>query len=86
MNEKKLIRNAIKCNHCGDIIESTYTHDFKFCKCGTVAVDGGLSYTRRVFTNSPNDFTDLSEYSKVEEEQYDLEPIDGGSYDNLIED
>ena len=26
---KKIIVNKIMCNHCGDIIESTYTHDYK---------------------------------------------------------
>ena len=57
----KIIVNKIKCNKCGDIIESTHRHDFKYCKCGAVAVDGGKSYLRRCFTNSPNDFTDLSE-------------------------
>lgn len=35
--QKKIIRNRIKCNHCKDIIESTYRHDFKWCKCGKVA-------------------------------------------------
>lgn len=85
MNEKKLIRNAIQCVNCRDIIESKHTHDFKWCKCGTVAVDGGLSYARRCFKNSPNDFIDLSEYGKVEEEKFDLEPIDNNGYDNLIE-
>lgn len=72
MNEKKLIRNAIQCNHCGDIIESKYTHDFKFCKCGMVAVDGGLSYARRVFKNSPSDFIDLSEWEDVEVEKIEI--------------
>ena len=62
---KKLIKNAIKCNHCGDIIVSQHTHDFKWCKCGTVAVDGGLSYTKRCYKNSLNDFTDLSEYQEI---------------------
>ncbi len=38
---KKIIRNRIKCKKCGEIIESTSRHDFKFCKCGAVAVDGG---------------------------------------------
>ena len=65
MNEKKLIKNAIKCNNCGDIIESKYTHDFKFCSCRTVSVDGGLSYAKRSFKNSPLDFTDLSEWQDV---------------------
>ena len=65
MNEKKLIRNAIKCNHCGEVIESKHTHDFRECKCGTVYVDGGLSYCRVGFKNSPNDFTDMCEYEEV---------------------
>ena len=67
MNEKKLIKNVIKCNHCGDIIESKHRHDFKFCKCGTVAVDGGLNYERRLFKNSPDDFTNLSEWKEDED-------------------
>lgn len=62
MHEKRLVKNIIKCVHCGDIIESKHTHDFKWCKCGTVSIDGGLSYTKRSFMNSPNDFIDLSEW------------------------
>ena len=73
MNEKKLIKNIIKCNHCGDVIESKHRHDFKFCKCGTVAIDGGLSYTRRIFKNSLNDFIDLSEWEYEEEYELDCE-------------
>lgn len=69
MSEKKLIRNAIQCTHCNDVIESKRTHEFKWCKCGTVAVDGGLSYARRCFKNSPNDFMDLSEWEEVEENE-----------------
>ena len=68
MNNKKLIRNAIKCNHCGDIIESKHRHDFKECKCGAVFIDGGLDYCRVDFKNSPNDFENLSEYEEVKYE------------------
>ncbi len=39
--------NKIRCNKCGDTIESTSVYDFKFCKCGAVAVDGGHDYLRR---------------------------------------
>ena len=46
---KKILVNRIRCNKCGDIIESTHRHDFKFCKCGAVAVDGGHDYLRRSF-------------------------------------
>lgn len=59
---RKLKRNAIKCKHCGDVIESTYGHDFKWCSCKMVAVDGGKGYTRRLFTNSLEDFEELSEW------------------------
>lgn len=60
----KIIKNAIQCKKCGDIIESKYTHDFKFCSCGACAVDGGHSYLKRVWKESMNDFIDMSEYEK----------------------
>ncbi|MCH5325471.1 MAG: hypothetical protein J1E39_09705 [Eubacterium sp.] len=44
---KKIIRNAIRCKKCGDIIESKSVHDFKTCSCGAVSVDGGHEYLRR---------------------------------------
>ena len=61
---QKIIRNVIKCNHCGDIIESVTRHDCKHCACGLVYVDGGFDYLRRGFTNGPEDYTDLSEVSE----------------------
>lgn len=64
---EKIFRNRIKCNLCGDIIESQYTHEFVTCKCGCCAVDGGLEYRRRCYTNSLDDFTDLSEYEKIDD-------------------
>ncbi len=64
---KRIIRNAIQCKHCGEIIESKSVHDFKTCKCGKVFVDGGHEYLRRGYTNSAEeDFIDLSETIEVE--------------------
>lgn len=57
-----IIRNMIKCKKCGDIIESTSVHDFKYCSCGAVAVDGGKNYLRRC--GNPDDFKEMSEVSK----------------------
>ena len=51
--------NKIRCNKCGEIIESKSVHDFKFCKCGAVAVDGGKDYLRRC--GNREDWEDLSE-------------------------
>lgn len=53
---KTEISNKIQCNICADIIESTYTHDFKWCSCKNCAVDGGKDYFRRLGSN----FTELS--------------------------
>jgi len=50
-------KNKIKCKTCGDIIESKYRHDYKKCKCGLVAVDGGEDYCRRSFpSGNPDDW------------------------------
>ena len=54
-----IVRNAIRCNICGDEIESTHRHDYVECKCGACAVDGGHDYLRRCF-KSPDCFTDIS--------------------------
>ncbi len=51
-----ILQNEIKCNECGDQIYSQYRHDFKHCKCGAVAVDGGQEYLRRL----GSDYTELS--------------------------
>lgn len=38
--------NKIRCKKCNDIIESIHVHDFKYCKCGSVFIDGGKFYNR----------------------------------------
>lgn len=48
----KIIRNAIQCLKCSEVIVSKHVHDFKWCKCGSVAVDGGLDYCKRVGDNA----------------------------------
>lgn len=69
--KKKIVSNKIRCKHCDDIIESKYTHDFKWCKCGEVAIDGGLSYTKRMCPSAPleDHIEDLSEYGEVLEDE-----------------
>ena len=61
---EKIKINKIRCKRCGDIIESKTVHDFKFCMCGAVAVDGGKEYLRRCFINTEDDYEELSEYEK----------------------
>ena len=54
-----VIKNAIKCKKCGEVIESVSLHDFKICPCGACAVDGGHEYLRRS-APSLDAFIDLS--------------------------
>ena len=56
---QKIIKNAIQCKLCGEIIESKHRHDYVECKCGTCAVDGGHEYLRRSY-KSKDCYTDLS--------------------------
>ena len=55
----KIIKNAIRCNICGDEIESKYRHDYVSCSCGACAVDGGHDYLRRTYKDKES-YTDLS--------------------------
>lgn len=63
----RIIRNAIRCNICGDVIESTYRHDYVICRCGACAVDGGHDYLRRSFKEK-GCYTDLSEVERDPEQ------------------
>ena len=46
------------------IIESIHCHDFKFYKCGVVAVDGGHDYLRRC--GELDDYEELSVTDNIE--------------------
>ncbi len=60
--ERFLIRNAIQCLNCNDIIESTFRHNYIMCSCGGCAVDGGLDYIRTGCRDGI-DFVELYMYS-----------------------
>ena len=45
---RKAISNEAECRLCGDQIFSGHRHDYKECKCGAIAIDGGLDYIRWV--------------------------------------
>ena len=59
----KIIRNAIRCNLCGDEIESKHRHDFVFCSCRACFADGGSEYLRR----GGESYTELSEVEQQED-------------------
>ncbi len=61
----RIIRNALRCKKCNDVIESHHRHDFVQCQCGAIFVDGGHDYLRS--GGSPEDFESLIEYEAQEE-------------------
>mgnify|MGYP000724009172 CR=1 FL=1 len=55
-----IISNRARCKLCEDVIESVHRHDFRYCRCGEIFVDGGKEYLRRGANNFAN-FEELSE-------------------------
>ena len=62
---RKIIKNAIQCKICEDIIESTYRHEYVQCSCGACSVDGGLDYLRRGFKDK-DCYIDLSQTEEID--------------------
>jgi len=58
---RRLIRNAIKCTKCGEVIVSRHVHDFVSCLCGAVSADGGLEYAKRL----GDTYIELAEYAPL---------------------
>lgn len=67
----RLIFNAVQCAKCDDVVVSTHRHDFRYCKCGAIAVDGGLDYLKR--SGDIYNCKDLSESEEYEREEHDWE-------------
>lgn len=64
-----VVTNKAQCKLCGDVIESKHRHDFKWCKCGEIAVDGGKSYIKRAAKNLGS----IIELSETYDEPYESE-------------
>lgn len=60
---EKIIVNKAKCKKCGDIIESKEVNDFKRCTCGSIAIDGGQEYIKRV--GNKDDIIELAKFKNI---------------------
>ena len=65
---KKIIKNAIQCKKCGEVIQSRHVHDFVTCQCGACSVDGGHDYLRRLYEED-GCFIELSEFEETPKEK-----------------
>jgi len=57
-------RHAIQCKKCLETIESKHIHDFKYCTCMAVGIDGGISTGNRIL-GSLSDIEDRSMYCAI---------------------
>lgn len=78
----KILRNQIQCLTCGDIIVSTHRHDYKWCSCGTVCVDGGDAYLRRVGDSSQ--YEEQTLYRALTEEEQLSQAAQEAAWDRFI--
>lgn len=69
-----IVSNRARCRKCNTVIESVSRHDFCFCNCGSIFVDGGHDYLRR--GGDLENFEDLSvvEESKPEDVKASKKP------------
>lgn len=51
---------AIKCSKCHELVYSRARHDYNFCSCGSVGIDGGRSYTKVSFTDKVPDMHEVT--------------------------
>jgi hypothetical protein len=64
--EKERYHDGVKCDSCGDIIISTFRHDYCHCSCGESFVDGGKEYIRCGVKSSPVRIDYLNKNAVVE--------------------
>lgn len=62
VEKQVILSNQVVCLKCGTRPFSANRHDFRYCKCRAVAVDGGTEYLRRLWTGGPAEevFSELS--------------------------
>jgi hypothetical protein len=54
-------KHAVYCKKCQDTIESIYHHDFKYCSCKSVGIDGG-TLVGNSYVGNPADMELRDEY------------------------
>lgn len=62
--------NSLVCNKCGDRIFSRARHDFRWCSCKSIFVDGGFEYFKFGWTNLEDFIREEFEINNTKEELY----------------
>ena len=69
-----MYRNAVQCAKCKDIIHSKHRHDFVYCSCKSIYIDGGMDYLRA--GGDPENFIGLGHLTDEEFEEYKCHTVD----------
>lgn len=64
---KKIIRNAVTCNNCGDMLRSKELYDYRVCSCRSVKISGGFNRLDR-FSPEAN-YTEQSLFWEIKEDK-----------------
>ena len=59
--------DALECNNCHSVIFSRARHDFRWCACKRIAIDGGFDYCK--ISGNPQDVGYVSFELDVTKEQ-----------------
>lgn len=76
---------TVKCPTCKEIIYSRANHDFKYCSCGEIFVDGGLDHIRIGGKDLVAIVTSTIEIDATEKELYDDWNYNKNKYGRVIE-
>lgn len=49
-----IVATGLMCPKCDDIIFSRANHDYHYCTCGSISIDGGFEYLRFGWANDIN--------------------------------
>ena len=60
----RIFENKVQCAKCLDFLVSRRVHDFVSCRCGSVSIDGGTEYLRRIYQDE-RDFIELTTYEEA---------------------
>lgn len=71
----KLIKNAVKCWLCEEVIVSEWVHDFKTCGCKNISVDGDNYYARRLGSETSTN-PETGEQTWADASEYEIYVID----------
>ena len=71
-----ILRNAVVCLNCGDLIVSVTRHNYRLCKCASCFVDGGDVYRRCGMAKADAKFVEIPLVVDLSQKHEQLELVE----------